>query len=118
MNFEEQYVAKRAELWQRIVTKATEDEAFRASLLENPKPALEREFDIAIPMDADIKVIEETPDTQYIVLPPKVALGQGELSEDELESVAGGWHVQLLFSAICFGSGDPADCGAPDISIM
>ena len=109
MNVEEQYVAKRAELWQRLMSRAANDEEFRAALKDKPKEALEAEFGIAIPDDAEIQVLEETPERQYIVLPPRLMGDDGSLSEEELEAVAGGWHVQLIWTGICFGDGDPGD---------
>jgi hypothetical protein len=36
-----------------------------------------------------LTVVEETPTNRYLVLPPRPAVG-GELSDSELESVAGG----------------------------
>lgn len=117
MNVEEQYVAKRAELWQRLVTRATEDPDFRAALKSDPRLALEDEFQISIPEDAKITVLEETPDQQYIVLPPRLVGEGGALSEEELEAVAGGWHVTLLWTGICFGDGEAPNTSAPGINL-
>lgn len=117
MNVEEQYVAKRAELWQRLVTRATNDSDFRAALKSDPKQTLEEEFDISLPEDAKITVLEESPDQQYIVLPPRLVGEDGALSEEELEAVAGGWHVTLIWTGICFGDGDAPDTSAPTFKI-
>ena len=41
-----------------------------------------------IPAEIDVRVVEETPNTLYLVLPPNGA--SGELSDKELDAVAGG----------------------------
>ncbi len=116
MNVEEQYVSKRAELWQSLVRRAIQDPDFRESLKNDPRATLEREFGISIPEEATVSVIEETPDRQYIVLPPRIS-ENGELSEEELEAVAGGWHVTLCWTGVCFGSGDAPDTSPPNLQI-
>ena len=114
---EEQYMAKRAELWQRLVRRAVQDVEFRTSLKENPRTTLEGEFGISIPDEATVTVLEETHDRQYIVLPPRFNGEGGVLSEEELEAVAGGWHVTLIWTGICFGDGEAPDTSPPDISM-
>ena len=69
-----------------LVTKATNDPAFRAALLANPRAALDEEIGLSVPADFQLQVIEESPNSLCLVLPP----AQGELSNMELESVAGG----------------------------
>lgn len=117
MNVEEQYVAKRAELWQNLVNRAAADADFRAALKEDPRGTLENEFGISIPEDARISVLEESPDEQYIVLPPRLVGDNGALSEEELEAVAGGWHITLLWTGVCFGDGEAPDTSPPDVSL-
>lgn len=115
MNVEEQYVAKRAELWKELVNRAVADDGFRTALKTEPRATLEREFNIAIPEEANVTVLEETPDRQYIVLPPRLTGENGTLSDEELEAVAGGWHIVLIWTGICFGDGDAPDTRPPDI---
>jgi hypothetical protein len=58
--------------------------------LANPKAVIQREFGLAVPASVEIRVVEETPTSAYLVLPAApVGAGQ-ELSEQELEAVAGG----------------------------
>jgi hypothetical protein len=115
MNVEEQYVAKRAELWQSLVNRSVADPDFRRALKEDPRTTLESEFGISIPEEANVTVLEETPDRQYIVLPPRLVSPDGALSEEELEAVAGGWHVTLIWTGICFGDGEAPDTSPPNI---
>jgi hypothetical protein len=79
--------------WERtIVQRSIEDEEFRQRLLDDPKGILEQELGSALPQGFEVRVVEESADTIYLVLPSASALGDqgGELSEEELEAVAGG----------------------------
>jgi hypothetical protein len=81
----------RAEMERRIVQRSIEDDAFRQRLLEDPKAAVEQELGSQLPEEVRVVTVEETPDTIYLVLPSTSAVGEGgELSDQELEAVAGG----------------------------
>jgi len=84
--------AGRAELEQRLIQRSLEDDAYRQQLLEDPRAAVEQELGTPVPEDIEIRAVEETPDTIYLVLPPTSSSDQsgGELSDQELEAVAGG----------------------------
>ncbi|MDB5101341.1 MAG: nitrile hydratase-like protein [Cyanobacteria bacterium RYN_339] len=74
-----------------LVAKALQDANFRKELLANPKSVAEREFGITIPADIKIAAIQSPADTLTIVVPYVPAVGaDGELSDADLESVAGG----------------------------
>lgn len=67
------------------------DETFRAKLKNDPKKTL-NEFlpqDVEIPEPVSINIIEETPASLTIVLPPSQT---SELSEEELDSVSAGGY--------------------------
>lgn len=71
---------------------AAEDESFRSELLANPKQAIEDKIGGPLPKGVNVKVVEETPDTVYIVVPLTTA-GLGEaakarLSDDDLAAAA------------------------------
>lgn len=81
----------RAEMERRLVQRSMEDESFRQRLLEDPKAVVEQELGKRLPEEVRVVIMEETADTVYLVLPSISAVGEGtELSERELETVAGG----------------------------
>ena len=87
---------KRSEFENQLVVKAYDDESFRQELLADPKSIYERELGTQIPDSFSIEVVEEKPNTIYMVLPRKTEEpgAEGELSDEALEAVAGGgWAV-------------------------
>ena len=82
---EEQRQHERAKQLGQVMAKAWEDEAFKQRLVENPRAVLQEQ---GLPLAAgkSVRVVENTPDTVYLVLPPK---SDGELSAERLARVAG-----------------------------
>ncbi len=74
-----------AELKKQILGKASEDDEFRARLIADPNGAIASEIGTAIPDGFDVVVHEDSAATAHLVLPPSP-----ELTETELETVAGG----------------------------
>ena len=85
-----------SDLTAQLIARAWKDEAFKAELLREPTAVVARELaqlqpGATLPADIQIQVLEETPSTHYLVLPAKPAIESGdELSEADLQSVAGG----------------------------
>jgi len=73
--------------WDLLLADAWADPALKKRLLENPAAVL-KERGIAVPEGVQIKVIEDTEKVEHLVIP--TAPAEGELSEQELASVAGG----------------------------
>jgi hypothetical protein len=84
----------RADMERRLIEKSVEDESFRQRLIEDPKGAVEQELGMQLPEEVRVVTVEETADTIYLVLPsstPIAAAEGAELSDQQLEEVAGGW---------------------------
>ncbi|MGF1470898.1 MAG: NHLP leader peptide family RiPP precursor [Rubrobacteraceae bacterium] len=81
------------EMRRRMLQRSVEDEEFRQRLLADPRATIEQETGDRLPEELEIRCVEETPDTVYLVLPPnpQVSGRSNELSANQLESVAGGW---------------------------
>jgi hypothetical protein len=81
----------RSEIERRLIEKSLEDESLRQRLLADPKGALEDELGTRLPENIEVRIVEETADTIYLVLPSASPVGEvDELSDQELEVVAGG----------------------------
>jgi hypothetical protein len=72
-----------------IAEKAWKDEAFHKEVLANPNKVYEQYIGKPLPAGMTIKVVEDTATTVHFVIPGKPA-NAGELSDAELENVAGG----------------------------
>ena len=82
----------RAEMERRIVQRSLQDDAFRQQLLADPKGTVEQELGTPLPEGVEVRAVEETADTVFLVLPSRSAGAGagGGLSDQDLESVAGG----------------------------
>ena len=100
-------LARRQEIEIKLIERAWKDEAFREALIRDPKGTLAREFSAEFPEQVEIEVVAETDRKKYLVIPQPVS---GELSEEELEQVAGGvleidaflkgpseWGIRMLY---------------------
>jgi len=72
---------------EEIAVKASEDEAFKKALLEDPTKVVEAKLKAKLPKNFKITVLEEKPDELFIVVPHK---SDAELSDSQLESVSAG----------------------------
>lgn len=79
----------RSQLLTDILSRAASDRTFRVALLNEPAGTIQTAFGVQVPHNYRLKFIERGTDVDsLIVLPDLVAAG--ELSDDELEEVAGG----------------------------
>ena len=85
----EERIKTREEALAPVVAKAWKDEKFRKELITNPKSVISKEFGVNLPDNVNVKVVEEDAKNLYMILPmnPKI---EGELSDEQLEAVAGG----------------------------
>lgn len=82
----------RRELESYLIDRALQDDGFRRRLIADPKAALEAELsrlniDIRLPTNLQVKVLEERPDTLYLVLPPDLAKATAPSDDDLLEAL-------------------------------
>ena len=97
----------RAEVERRIVQRSLEDDSLRQKLLADPRAALEEELGTRLPEEVRVVAVEETADTIYLVLPSASSAGEGgELSDQELEAVAGGWDTHTS----CYSTESTSGC--------
>jgi hypothetical protein len=81
----------RAEMERSIVQRSLQDDSFRQRLLDDPKGTVEQEMGSRLPEGVEVRAMEESANTIYLVLPLRSAdLQTGELSDEALEEVAGG----------------------------
>ena len=83
----------RRDLEIKLITRAWKDEAFAQELRSNPKAAVERELGEKLPEGVEVKVVEESANTIYMVIPEKPKGTEGELSDEQLAAAAGGIEV-------------------------
>jgi hypothetical protein len=87
----EQPAPTRRDMEADIIARAMKDEGFARALRADPKAVVEREVGGKLPEGIEVRLVEETPDTLYLVLPARPSPGH-ELSDAELEQVAGGFN--------------------------
>jgi Nitrile hydratase, alpha chain len=83
----------RGQLWDKIVEQAQKNPKYHQQLMSDPRSLMEKQLGTVIPKSVNIKVLEEANDTYYIVLPATAKEG-AELSDSDLEKVAGGGTVK------------------------
>jgi hypothetical protein len=66
---------------------ATENPRYRDALIKNPKDVIEKQLNTSLG-SINVKAVVDTADTAYVVIPHVAA--EGELSDADLEKVAGG----------------------------
>ena len=106
-NVQEQYIAHRIERDRRVLDRALTDPDFRRTLVQSPHRSLSDIYGVTIPESADVRVFEESDDSHYVVIPPDMSALSEELTDEQLEAVAGGWFIQLIWTTLCVGSGKP-----------
>jgi hypothetical protein len=77
----------RGEIQDLLGKLASENPEYRAALLSNPKQAIEKQLNMSLGA-LTVTVVADTADTVHVIIPKAAA--DGELSDADLEHVAGG----------------------------
>jgi hypothetical protein len=77
----------RGEVQDLVAKFAVENPKYREALMKDPKSVIEKQLNTSLG-NVKVKAVADTADTTYVVI-PHVA-GEGELSDADLEKVAGG----------------------------
>lgn len=80
---------QRQELEAKCIAKAWKDDNFKQELLKNPNATFAKTMGLPIPANVQIKVLAETSNHYYLVIPKKPEVSE-ELSDEALEAIAGG----------------------------
>ena len=80
-----------------LIEKCWKEPGFREKVLKNPKEMLEAFLGKSLPADFKVVIHEEDSKTLHLALPPAPS-NVAELSDDELERVAGG--TEFLFAVV------------------
>ena len=90
-NMSNDIIVSRKDVREALVRTALKDEFFRDSLVANPKLAVERALGTKLPEDMEVVVLQDADDKMFIVLPMQLPFETGDLSDAELEKIAGGF---------------------------
>jgi hypothetical protein len=82
-----------------LIQKCWKDAAFRKEVVSNPKGMLERYVGQKLPEQVQIFIHEEDVNTLHLSIPPSPS-NVTELSEEDLERVAGGTEIGFATSII------------------
>ena len=78
----------RGEVQDLVAKFSIENPKYREALIKDPKNIIERQLGTSLGPNVKVKAVVETADTVYVVVPHSA--GEGELSDADLEKVAGG----------------------------
>lgn len=90
----EKKITTREEKLAPVIAKAWQDPKYLAELKRDPKGVMKKEFGVDLPPGLSLEVLEESPQRLYLVVPASPQ-NAGELSEEQLEAVAGGACIPI-----------------------
>ena len=79
----------------RLFAACWRDESLKARFMADPRTVL-ADFDMPVPDNLDVKVVENTDDCVHITLPASPA-GDNDLSDDDLSNAAGGTSCECQY---------------------
>ncbi|MET0712929.1 MAG: NHLP leader peptide family RiPP precursor [Jiangellaceae bacterium] len=78
------------DLYSKVIAKAWADDAYKQRLSDDPSGVL-ADAGITVPAGVEVRVVEDTPTVVHLVVP--AAPADGEISEEALGQVSGGWGM-------------------------
>ncbi|MDH5034653.1 MULTISPECIES: NHLP leader peptide family RiPP precursor [Chryseobacterium] len=87
---------KKEQIIQAVISKAWEDAEFRKELLSNPIEAIEKLTGVVVvlPEGKELVVVDQTDKSKvYLNIPAEPELENTELTEEQLEIIAGGGQM-------------------------
>jgi hypothetical protein len=100
MNQEEILKSPKFQMKAALIRKCSEEPEFRAKVLADPKGMLEEALGQKIPEDISIFVHEEDLHTLHFAIPPTRENLKKELTDEQLEQIAGGTDVFTITVAL------------------
>ncbi|MGK0186550.1 MAG: hypothetical protein ACI9R3_002333 [Verrucomicrobiales bacterium] len=79
----------RCEIEEIVINNASRFAEYRRMLVKDPKRTLEMQMNNRLPDNVSVELLEETPTRFFVRLPYNLENG-AELSDDDLEDIAGG----------------------------
>ena len=91
--------------FQTVISKAWEDDNFRKSLVESPKESIKNLTGLDIPQAYNLVVNDQTDVNKiFINIPPKPNYDDMDLTDEQLEQVAGGEVIVMgIAQAVILG---------------
>jgi hypothetical protein len=87
-----------------LIRKCSEDAEFRAKILADPKGMLQEALGQKLPENLEIVVHEEDLHTLHFSVPPSRESLAKELTDEQLEQIAGGTELGLVVSLLGIGA--------------
>jgi len=82
-----------AERQAQLIAKAWQDHTFKQNLLRDAKTTVSQELGVTLPEDLHMHCVADDDEHQYLLIPP--VMEGTELSDEQLEAVAGGEAVVM-----------------------
>ena len=97
----------------QVIQKAWDDPQFKAALIDSPIETIKREtgFEISLPAGVHSLEVQDQSDASkaYLVIPSRPNVDEMELTDEQLEMVAGGefvsWAVSTLIVTLIVSGG-------------